>query len=389
MRFKRIFLLILDSLGVGEAIDANEYGDNGTNTLKHIVENYALFIPNLSKLGFLDILTMNDNKDTDAYYSIIKPQNIGKDSVTMYYEMMGINLEKPFKTYYEKAFPREFLELIEKVTGKRIIGNKIGKGIDIINELGERHLEYGSLIIYTTNDSSIYISAHEDVVPIPKLYIYCEKIRRISQDENWNIARVVAKPFTGKPGKFRFTNDRKEYPYRHNKKSVLKILVENGLNVISIGRSNDLFDNSEITKILKTQNTNMDTISKLTDIMTKDFTGLCIASLSDFDRIYAKNKDLEGYAKKIEEFDIEIPLILNKLDNDDLLIITGDRGNDLFSSHNHGTRENVPLIIFSRLLREPKKLEPIIGLSNIGATILDNFGLEKLEKGESFLDKLI
>lgn len=389
MNFKRIFLLILDSVGVGEAIDANEYGDSGTNTLKHIMDNYELFIPNLSKLGFLDIPNLSDNPDTDAYYTMAKPTNVGKDSVTMYYEMMGISLETPFKSYYEKAFPREFLELLEKVTGKRIIGNKVGKGVDIINELGERHLEYGSLIIYTSNDSSIYISAHEDVVPIPKLYAYCEKIRRISQDENWKIARVIAKPFSGRVGKFKFTSDIKEYPFRHNKKSVLSTLIENKYSVISIGKSNDIFDCSEISKVLKTQNTNMDTINKLTDIMTKNFTGLCIASLSDFDKMYARDKDLEGFAKAIEEFDIEIPLILNKLDNEDLLIITGDRGNDLLASHNNSTRENVPVMIFSRKIKAPKKMEPLNSLADIGATILDNFELEKLEKGESFLDKLI
>lgn len=389
MNYKRIFLLIIDSMGVGEAIDANEYGDSGSNTLKNIMNNYDLFIPNLSKLGFLDIPNLSDNPNTDAYYTIARPTNVGKDSVTAYYEMMGISLEIPFKVYTEKGFPIELLELIAKVTGRRLIGNMVGNGLKIINELGERHLSYGSLIIYTTSDSTMYVAAHEDVVSIPKLYTYCEKIRRITQDEKYKIARIVAKPFNGRPGKFKFTNDQKEYPFRHNKKSVLSTLIENELNVISIGKSNEMFESHEISKIVKSQNSNMDTINKLTDIMTKNFTGLCIASLSDFDKEFARNKDVEGYAKAIEELDIEIPLILNKLDNEDLLIITGDRGNDLLAQTNNSTRENVPVMIFSRKLKEPKKMEPLNSLADIGATIADNFELEKPEKGESFLDKLV
>ena len=386
--FKRIFLIVLDSLGVGEALDANVYNDTGANTLKHIMDNYDLFIPNLEKLGFLNTVNMSDKEETDAYYTIAKPTNVGKDSLTGHYELMGIKSTTPFKLFTEKAFPRELLEKIEDVTGKRVIGNKVVNGEMIINELGERHLSYGSLIIYTSNDSTLQVAAHEDVIPIPKLYQYCEKIRKITLADEYKVARVIARPFTGKPGKFKFTQDRCDYAVKPPHKSIMNSLKENEYSVISIGKINDIFDGEGITKIVKSSNNNMDTLTKLTDIMTKKFTGLCITNLNDFDALYGHNRDVEGYAKAIEEFDVEIPLLLNKLDNDDLLIITADHGNDpTFPGFSH-TRENVPVIIFGRRFKNPKKLEPLNSLADIGATIADNFKVEMPEIGKSFLDKL-
>lgn len=386
--FKRIFLLVLDSLGVGEAIDANVYNDNGANTLKHIMDNYDLFIPNLEKLGFVNTINMSDKDEVDAYYTIAKPTNVGKDSLTSHYELMGIRTVTPFKLFTEKAFPRELLEKIEDATGKRVIGNKVINGEQIINELGERHLSYGSLIIYTSTDSTLQVAAHEDVVPIPKLYQYCEKIRKITLDPEYRVARVIARPFTGKPGKFKFTQDRCDYAVKPPKRSVLNSLKDKGLSVISIGKINDIFDGEGITKIVKSSNNNMDTLTKLTDIMTKKFTGLCFINLNDFDALYGHNRDLEGYAKAIEEFDVEIPLILNKLNPDDLLIITADHGNDPTMPGNSHTRENVPVIMYSRKFLQPKKLEPLKTMADIGATIAENFEVEKPEIGESFLDKL-
>ncbi len=388
MRFKRIFLIVLDSLGVGEALDANEYGDVGSNTLKHIMDNYELFIPNLEKLGFVNTINMSDKDDTDAYYTIAKPTNVGKDSLSSHYELMGIKSTTPFKVFTEKAFPRELLEQIEQVTGKRVIGNKVINGEQIINELGERHLSYGSLIIYTSSDSTLQVAAHEDVVPIPKLYQYCEKIRKLTLVDEYKIARVIARPFTGKPGKFKFTQDRCDYAVKPPKRSVLNFLKDGGYSVISIGKINDIFDGEGITKIVKSSNNNMDTITKLTDIMEKKFTGLCFVNLNDFDSLYGHNRDVEGYGKAIEELDVEIPLILNKLEADDLLIITSDHGSDPTFPGNSHTRENVPVIIYGRRFKAPKKLEPLKTMADIGATIADNFNVEIPEIGESLLDKL-
>ena len=388
MRFKRIFLIVLDSLGVGEALDANQYGDVGSNTLKHIMDNYELFIPNLEKLGFVNTINMSDKDDTDAYYTIAKPTNVGKDSLSSHYELMGIKSTTPFKVFTEKAFPRELLEQIEQVTGKRVIGNKVINGEQIINELGERHLSYGSLIIYTSSDSTLQVAAHEDVVPIPKLYQYCEKIRKLTLVDEYKIARVIARPFTGKPGKFKFTQDRCDYAVKPPKRSVLNFLKDGGYSVISIGKINDIFDGEGITKIVKSSNNNMDTITKLTDIMEKKFTGLCFVNLNDFDSLYGHNRDVEGYGKAIEELDVEIPLILNKLEADDLLIITSDHGSDPTFPGNSHTRENVPVIIYGRRFKAPKKLEPLKTMADIGATIADNFNVEIPEIGESLLDKL-
>lgn len=388
MRFKRIFLIVLDSLGVGEALDANQYGDVGSNTLKHIMDNYELFIPNLEKLGFVNTINMSDKEDTDAYYTIAKPTNVGKDSLSSHYELMGIKSTIPFKVFVEKAFPRELLEQIEEATGKRVIGNKVVNGEQIINELGERHLSYGSLIIYTSSDSTLQVAAHEDVVPIPKLYQYCEKIRKLTLVDEYKIARVIARPFTGKPGKFKFTQDRCDYAVKPPKRSVLNFLKDSGYSVISIGKINDIFDGEGITKIVKSSNNNMDTITKLTDIMEKKFTGLCFVNLNDFDSLYGHNRDVEGYGKAIEELDVEIPLILNKLEADDLLIITSDHGSDPTFPGNSHTRENVPVMIYGRRFKEPKKLEPLKTMADIGATIADNFNVEIPEIGESFLDSL-
>lgn len=388
MNFKRIFVLILDSLGVGEAPDANEYNDNGANTLKHIMENYDLFIPNLKKLGFLNTINMDDNPNVEAYYTIAKPTNYGKDSISGHYEIIGLNNKIPFKTFTEKAFPIELIDTIEKNIGKRLIGNKVTNGETIINELGERHMNYGSLILYTSGDSTLEIASHEDVIPISKLYSYCEKIRKITEKEEWRVARVVARPFTGKPGKFKFTNDRKDYTLKPTKKSILNILKDNGLSVISIGKLNDIVDGEGITKIIKASPTNINTINKMTDIMTKNFTGLCITNLSEFDTMYGHKRDVVGYATAIEELDVEIPLILNKLNNDDLLIITADHGNDPTFEGNYHTRENVPVIIFGRNFKTPEKLPILESLADIGATVANNFNVPSTDMGTSFLDKL-
>ena len=388
MKFKRVFLLILDSLGVGESIDANNYGDDGANTLKHIIDNSDLFIPNLKRLGFVDTINMSENNGVDAYYTIAKPTNVGKDSLSSHYEIMGIKSTVPFKTFTEKAFPIDLLMKIEEVTGKRVIGNKVVNGDSIINELGERHLSYGSLIVYTSSDSTLQVAAHEDVIPIPKLYNYCERIRKITLTDEWRIARVIARPFTGTPGKFKFTNDRCDYSIKPPHKSVMDSLKENDYSVISIGKINDIFSGQGITKIVKSSFNNMDTLNKMTDIMGKKFTGLCVANLSDFNALYGHNRDVDGYASAIEEFDVEIPMILNKLDNEDLLIITADHGNDPTFPGNSHTRENVPVIIFSRMFKEPKRLDILESMADIGATIAENFELEKPMIGTSFLDKL-
>ena len=387
MKFKRVFLMVLDSLGVGETEDAANYGDTGANTLGHIKENYDLFIPNLKKIGFLDTLNMNDNKQVDAYYTIARPKNAGKDSLNGHYEMMGIPNHIPFKTF-NQGFPFDILNGIEQVTGRRVIGNKCCNDDSIIQELGERQQNYGALIIYTSADSDLQVAAHEDCIPVSTLYQYCERIRALTLREEWRIGRVIARPFTGTPGHYKLIQSgRKDYSVKPPEKSILDSLVEHNYNVIGIGKVNDIFDGQGINKQMKANN-NSEAINKFTDIIDKSFTGLCMVNLSDFDSLYGHTRDVEGYGKALEELDVEIPIILNKLDTGDLLIITADHGNDpTFPGSDH-TRENVPVIFYSRDFLHPKRLEAFNTFADIGATIADNFDVEMPPLGESILDNL-
>ena len=387
MKFKRIFLIILDSLGVGESVDAINYGDTGANTLRHIKDNYDLFIPNLKKLGFLNTINMDQNDNVDAYYTIARPNNPGKDTLNGHYEIMGVKNDVQFKSFTEKGFPRELLDQIEAITRRRVIGNKNCSGNEIIRELGERQKEFNSLIVYTSNGSNLQIAAHEDSIPVSELYDYAEKIRRITLKEEWKIGRVIACPFTGSNSMtFKFTNERQEYAIKPPTKSVMNFLKENNYSVISIGKIAEVFDFEGITKVIKARS-NSEGLNKLGDIMNKNFTGLCAINLNDFDN-YGHKRDLDYYAKSIEEFDVEVPMIINRLETDDLLIITADHGCDpTFEGTGH-TRENVPVIIYGRNLKEPKKLDILDTMADIGATIADNFEVQKPFIGTSFLDKL-
>lgn len=379
--------MVLDSVGVGEASDASNYGDTNANTLGHIKENYDLFIPNLKKIGFLDTLNMSENDQVDAYYTIAKPINSGKDTLNGHYEMMGIKNDIPFKTF-NQGFPYDILNGIEQVTGRRVIGNMCCNDDSIIQELGERQLNYGSLIIYTSADSDLQVAAHEDCIPVSTLYQYCERIRALTLKEEWRIGRIIARPFIGTSGNFKLSNNgRKDYAVKPPKKTVLDSLIENSYNVIGIGKINDIFDGQGINKNIKATN-NMEAINKFMDIMDKNFTGLCMVNLADFDSLYGHQRDVEGYGRALEELDVEIPMILNKLGLDDLLIITADHGNDpTFVGCDH-TRENVPVIMYSRSFSEPKRLEVFETFANIGATIADNFGVEEPEIGQTILYKL-
>lgn len=385
MKFKRVFLMVLDSLGVGEAIDADNYNDVGSNTLGHIQESCDLFIPNLKKLGFLNTITMSD-LESDAYYTIAKPTNLGNDSLDGHYELMGINNEIPFKNFTENAFPRELLEEIARKTRRRVIGNIVGNGEEIIKHLGERQIEYNSLIIYTSNGSNLKVACHEDSIAVNELYDICQIIREITKKEEWKVGRVVAKPFSGKNSNFKFTKESKEFALDPPEKGLLETLYESKLNTICFGKIADCFNMKGVSKVVKTKS-NVDCLNKLSDIMTKNFTGLAFINLSDFDTDYAHKGDIEGYAHAIEELDVEIPILLNKLNNDDLFIITADHGCDPSLGGRH-TRENVPVILFSRSFKEPKRLPILETMADIAATIADNFEVELETKGTSFLEDL-
>ncbi len=385
MKFKRIFLVILDSLGVGEAIDAEEYNDKGCNTLGHVMDNTNLFIPNLKKLGIVETLTMS-NKESDAYYTIARPQNKGKDCVSLHYEMMGINSPKSFEYFNYGPFPRDLLEKIASTIQKPIIGNIITDAKSAIKRLYKRQIETKSLIIYTTGDSNLEVAANESIIPINELYECCEKIREITKEEKWQVACVIARPFRIEEEEVVLTDDVRTFTLSPSK-SVLESLKNANLQVISIGKITDLFNNYGITKIIKSAS-NTEGINKLIDIMEKNFEGLCFANLSDLETFYGNARDVSGYQKCLEEFDVQLPIILNKLNIDDLLIITSDHGCDpTMENYNH-TRENVPVLIYSRCFNDNGQLDILNTLGDIGATIADNFNVEKPWLGESFLDKL-
>lgn len=388
MKFNRIFLIVCDSLGVGGAKDAENYNDEGTNTLKHIDDAHPLFIPNLKKLGFMDTIDLKENNNAEAYYTNACPINKGKDTLNGHYELMGIRNEVPFKSFAENGFPVELIEEIERKTGKKVIGNKASSDTEIIKELGEKQIQYGSLIVYTSSDSVLQVAAHEKIIPLEDLYRYCEIIRNITTKDEWKVGRVIANPFIGtNASNFKTTSNRRDYTLKISTKSVLSKLKDSNYSVISIGKIYDIFDGDGITKKISASD-NKEGIDKILDILDKKFTGLCFTNLNDFDTLHGHRRDVEGYANAIEELDVEIPMILNKLNNDDLLIITADHGNDPTYKGSDHTRENVPVIMYSRIFKEPKLLPQMTTLADVGATIADNFDVDKPMIGTSYLEIL-
>ena len=383
--FKRVFLIVMDSLGVGEAKDAGKYGDVGSNTLKHIIDDGIYNLPVFEKLGLLDLVN-NDKKAKLGYHGKIEPANKAKDTLNGHYEMMGMILDTPFKTYPE-GFPTLLMSEIERVTGKSFIGNCVASGTEIIKELGAEHMKTGALIIYTSADSVLQIAAHEDIVPVEELYSICEKISEIVFREEYNIGRVIARPFVGKPGDFTRT------PRRHDFAKVpplnfMDLMYDKGLDVIAIGKIKDIFANKSITTGVKTTD-NIDGLMKLIDFTRTDFNGFLFLNLNDFDTLYGHRRDKKGYLNCLEELDHYLPIFLNKLTDEDLVIFTADHGNDpTFRGTDH-TRENVPVLFYSKKFEYYGTLPTSQTFANIGTTIIDNFGIEnKLGIGKSYLDML-
>jgi len=386
MKYKRIFLIVLDSLGVGEALDADDFHDKGCNTLGHLSSNTSLFIPNLKKMGLLNTLIMNSNV-AEAYYTIARPRNKGKDCLTAHYELMGIAPTVGYDVFNYGPFPRDLLETIASTIQKPIIGNILSDTKSAIEKLYKRQMETKSLIIYTTGDSNLEVAAEESIIPINELYEYCEKIRQITNRDGWRVASVTARPFIVKNNTVLFSDDQRIFTLPPANKSVLESLKDANYQTISIGKVSDLFNGVGIGKTIKSI-TNVEAISKLLDIMDKNFSGLCFVNLTDFDTFYGHARNIEEYKKSLEEFDVQVPLILNKLDIDDLLIITADHGCDPTMEHFNHTRENVPVLLYSRSMIETGQLNILDTLGDIGATIADNFNVEKPWLGTSFLDRL-
>ncbi len=382
--FKRVFLIVMDSLGVGEAKDASKFGDTGANTLGHILSHEGYHLPNLEKLGLLELV--GKRPGTHGYHGILRPSNKAKDTLNGHYEMMGIVLDKPYMTYPD-GFPILMISEIQRVTGREVIGNCVASGTEIIQELGEMHMKTGAIIVYTSADSVLQVAAHESVIPVEELYDICEKISKIAFRDEYKIGRVIARPFTGKPGEFVRTPRRHDYA-KEPPRNFLDLLYNKGLDVIALGKIGDIFAGKSISTIIKTTN-NIDGLMKLVDFTRGEFNGLCFLNLNDFDTLYGHRRDKDGYLKCLEEMDRYLPIFINKLKDDDLVIFTADHGNDpTFKGTDH-TRENVPVIFYSNSFKYYGELEEGSTFANIGATIIDNFNIENtLNMGKSYLDKL-
>ena len=393
MKYKRIFLLICDSLGIGNGQDANNYDDEGANTLKHICDECnGLDIPNLEGLGLGnlgDFKGVYPLKSQLGYTLKLNELSSGKDTITGHFEMMGIYTKKPLITFTKTGFPDEFIKLFEAKTGRECIGNKAASGTKIIEEYANHQAKTGDWIVYTSADSVFQIAADENIIPLQELYDACKIARELTLDPRWKIGRVIARPFIkNDDGSYTRTSSRRDYTLKPPTNTVLDNLKNNNYDVIGIGKIADIFANQGITKSIKTIDNN-DTMSKTVEIAKTDFNGLCFVNLVDFDSIYGHRRDPIGYGKAIKEFDLQLEELMKYLRYDDLLMISSDHGNDpTFKGTDH-TREQVPLILYSKELIKPKQLPEMDSFAVIGATIADNFKVDLPKIGNSILDKII
>ena len=393
MKYKRIFLLICDSLGIGNGQDASSYDDEGANTLKHICDACnGLDIPNLEGLGLGnlgDFEGIYPLRSQLGYTLKLNELSSGKDTITGHFEMMGIHTKKPLITFTKTGFPDEFIKLFEAKTGRKCVGNKAASGTKIIEEYANHQEKTGDWIVYTSADSVFQIAANENIIPLQELYAACKIARELTMDPRWKVGRVIARPFIkNKDGSYTRTSSRHDFALKPPAITVLDNLKNNNYDVIGIGKIADIFANQGITKDIKTTNNN-DTMNKTIEIAKTDFNGLCFVNLVDFDSIYGHRRDPIGYGKAIKEFDMQLEELMKYLRPDDLLMISSDHGNDpTFKGTDH-TREQVPLIIYSKELIKPKQLPEMNSFAVIGATIADNFEVELPEIGNSILDKII
>lgn len=394
MRYKRIFTIVLDSLGIGAMKDSPDYGDAGVDTLGHIAEKTEnLQIPNLQRLGIANLKKLHGIEPVEeplGCYMRLEERSCGKDTMTGHWEMMGLHVTKPFKTFTETGFPKELIDELEKRTGKSIIGNKSASGTEILEELGEEEIQKGKLIVYTSADSVLQICGNEETMGVETLYHYCEIARELTMRDEWKVGRVIARPYTGKKkGEFKRTANRHDYALKPYGKTALDSLKDAGLDVISVGKIYDIFDGQGLTESNKSKSS-VHGMEQTIEIASRDFTGLCFTNLVDFDALWGHRRDVAGYARELEKFDVLLGQFLNVLKEDDLLILTADHGNDPTYTGTDHTREQVPFLAYSPSMKQGKDLGVSDTFAVIGATIADNFGVPMPEGtiGTSLLRKL-
>lgn len=388
--YKRVFLLVLDSVGIGEAPDAERFGDKGAHTLGHIAEKMnGLHMPHMEKLGLGNIEPLKGIKAQDnprACFTKMQEASNGKDTMTGHWEIMGLHIETPFQVF-PNGFPDELIDELEAKSGRKVIGNKPASGTAIIDELGEAHMNTGDMIVYTSADSVLQIAAHEEIISLDELYRICEIARELTRDEKYMVGRVIARPFVGKPGSFTRTTNRHDYALKPFGKTVMNELKDANYDVIAIGKISDIYDGEGVTEAVRTVS-NMDGMDKFIASADQDFTGLSFVNLVDFDALYGHRRDPIGYGKALEAYDQRLPELLEKLQHDDLLIITADHGNDPTYPGTDHTREYVPLLIYSKKIQNGLQLPIRHTFADIGATIAENFQVNMPAYGTSFLQEL-
>ncbi|WP_409251247.1 phosphopentomutase [Bacillus sp. SCS-153A] len=388
--YKRIHLVVMDSVGIGEAPDAKDFNDEGADTLGHIAEHMnGLNMPNMARLGLSNIREIKGIEKQDkpmAYYTKMEEASVGKDTMTGHWEIMGLNISQPFKVYPD-GFPEELLKELEEKTGRPVIGNKPASGTAIIEELGEEHMKTGALIVYTSADPVLQIAAHEDIVPIDELYKICEIARELTKDEKYLVGRVIARPFVGEPGNFQRTSNRHDYALKPFERTVMNELKDSGYDVIALGKISDIYNGEGVTESVRTKH-NMDGMDQMVKSFEQDFTGLSFLNLVDFDALYGHRRDPEGYGKALEEFDARLPEVFERMTDDDLLIITADHGNDPVHPGTDHTREYVPLLVYSKRMDGGEEIPVRKTFADIGATVADNFNVKMPKYGESFLKEI-
>ena len=394
-KYKRIFVIVMDSLGVGAMEDSPEFGDAGVNTLGHISESVDSFcMPNLQKMGMANLTPLKQVEPVEkslGYYGKLNEKSRGKDTMTGHWEMMGLEVTKPSKTFTEHGFPPELIAELEKRTGHKVIGNKSASGTEILDELGEEEIATGHMIVYTSADSVLQICGNEETFGLDELYRCCEIAREITMKDEWRVGRVIARPYVGKKkGEFKRTSNRHDYALKPFGKTALNALQDAGLDVISVGKIRDIFDGEGITEAYKSKSS-VHGMEQTIELAQKDFHGLCFVNLVDFDALWGHRRNPQGYAEEIERFDVNLGKLLPLLKDDDLLIITADHGNDPTYTGTDHTREKVPFLAYSPSMNGNGELPETDTFAVIGATVADNFGVKMPEGtiGESLMKKLL
>ena len=375
MKAKRVFIIVLDSVGIGYAPDAADFGDHGANTMKRISASDKFSVPNLIKMGLGNIDGVDYLEKTDAPMAAVarlREKSNGKDTTTGHWEMMGIISERPMPTY-PNGFPKELLDEFSKRVGRGVLCNKPYSGTDVIRDYGKAHVDSGDLIIYTSADSVFQIAAHEELVPPETLYEYCRIARELLTGEH-AVGRVIARPFLGTEGNYKRTENRHDFSLTPPTKTAMDAIGESGLDVISVGKIYDIFSGAGIKKSLPTHN-NTEGMATLLEVQKTDFNGLCFANLVDFDMLYGHRQDIDGYAAALTAFDSWLPKFLEGMKEDDVLMITADHGCDPGDQSTDHTREMVPLFLYGKGV-EPKNLGTILGFDSIGSTAAKLLGVE-------------